>query len=612
MSDSLPINSEPFKSPYKTKEGWPVSKVEEQLLHVCSNLKGGDVNSGELYVKGDYDNPRNGDVKITEGGIETVVDGVSTPKVEYEQLKKYNSSIIPNFTIWGDSISVLTFPASICNVQNREEYRWASELASEFYKRQGFFSQFGYEMEPEVEGNWELLEEGLNLRTWHSTSATAQGNFFPDLAFAAMPLKTNCEIIYSKRAGGGSFEVKDSEGSVILAAVSCDGATEDGIKTATFAVEEGDVPYIETTDDCYISGWSGTVDGREAGATFTIYAAGGRKLTDFTDDEIEFHVDYAPTDLLVMALGANDYGTSVPVAEYMTKLTKLVEYSKQANPYIDIVFVLMNRNSSAESGAMKEMFSSYKSSLVDYSKQNNILLIDIDHQWGGFTVANARGLIVDDVHPTNPEGYRVLSRSIVDPILNMYYTETNPSIGKDDRMSFINNTEEIFDSKTTRHKGLQTEFINQNGFTQGLANLQPIQSGPVGRLPKTADIGEEFFTTDENSKYVCEGESAGDAVWRKSGTSVVFTSSEDFGTIAANGAVQIAVPIPAEFKSKYLPLAISNYQWVVSVTNFGSMSDVFLSQPNLSSNDNVYVRAYNPTAGSKVVGSLTVHLRVFL
>jgi len=75
MNQSYPINNEPFKPPYKSKGVYQISKVESEILHSLDNIKGGNQNGGEIYVKGDYDNPKDGDVVVTERGVETRVGG---------------------------------------------------------------------------------------------------------------------------------------------------------------------------------------------------------------------------------------------------------------------------------------------------------------------------------------------------------------------------------------------------------------------------------------------------------------------------------------------------------------------------------------------------------
>jgi len=529
-----------------------------------------------------------------------------------ENLRGYVSSPDISVLVFGDSITVQQFSnIQGFNVSTAEsELKWVSLLSDYMYTSLGKMPSIGYIPEGAT-GTWTTDQSGLNVNILkNTTNGTAL--FFGALTFKTMPVDMKVKVRYSKRTGGGSFTVK-VDGVDVLPSVSCDGASEDFLETSVFDVPKGKNPVIHATGTCYISDWVGFDPSASTHEKITVLAKGGRKLTDWSNSSLTAHFEALPHRVTIMALGANDYGNAVPLNDFKTKLEFFVSEAKRTDPLTSIVVVLQCRSEWAESGSVKGLFEDYKSYLHTYCSDNAIEIVDIDDLFGGFTAGNSLGYFVDQIHP-NGKGHKAIAAEVISRFTgrvnsSAYMTETKEGYG----LCAVDKRREYFINKRVPRGGITAEQRLSNGNWYKDTIYQAVQSGAKSYVPQGAKLGELYLDTDNSGRrlMMCTNETG--PVFENIGNSVSFVASYDFGTVNAGASAQAAFPIPSNIRDLIVG-NLSDYQWIVSCTNFGSVNDLFLSQVNVSDSTktNVYARLYNPTAANKVVGTVTVRFRVWL
>ena len=260
---------------------------------------------------------------------------------------------------------------------------------------------------------WTATETGINKHLLSSldTSSALQ---ITTVTAEIPTISYKVEIIYSTRSDGGNFEVRESVTNTLLATVNCNGVSADGLKTAELTVSASNSVKIVplTGNKAYVNGWIMKRYPSEASYKIHQLAQGGRKSKDFSDTDLINSVKFETPDLLIWELVANDFsGGDLVSYKQKTELAITTAHSIGA----DVLITATCGNSVSET-------TGYRADWVEWLKATadsfGCAFIDYDEIFGGYTSAQANGLLADTIHPTDL-GHLLMANELIDVVLNI-------------------------------------------------------------------------------------------------------------------------------------------------------------------------------------------------
>jgi hypothetical protein len=356
-----------------------------------------------LQIKGDYQNPVDGDTKILySGDLSRTVDSKSVVGGVYNRnvgLRNFLRKPNPSIHIMGDSIS--EDPNGYIVMGGGD--RWADYVADQLSLRVGRKDYRGVNFRAGGENfdSWDRLNYGINRMTWKSKSTSQPLRmYFDNPMFAPLDIT----LFVSCSPDGGTFKVRQENkvSGAIRATGSSLGNLGD-IVEVKFSIDTDKNLYIcpdSTTAPVYVYGWYGRrtdVTKVNSGCVYNS-SLGGRKLIDFSVDDISKTVSAYDSDLLIMALGANDITALTAWNTFLGKLDAVRDNCISNG--IDMMILIQSRADVGDSNPTYiNHYNTYIANLIDYGIANNCCVVNMDEVMGGYTKANADGLLLDTIHP---------------------------------------------------------------------------------------------------------------------------------------------------------------------------------------------------------------------
>jgi hypothetical protein len=464
----------------------PFSQPAEYLAGMKSNA--------EYIEKGEATRTHNND---------TVRSGVFGQSTGLNRNLKSNP--FPKIHVIGDSIS--EDPNGYIIMGGGD--RWPDYLANQLDVLNGQKNSRGVNFRGAAESfdGWDRLDQGINRLTWKSNLTSDPLRFYFDnpLDFYEDTIVT---LYYVTAPDGGSFTVQRGwtpGAGTVIASGSCNGVAGE-VQTLEFTLKGNVQAYLNIDDvnnPVYVYGWtcrrSSVADVDRA----VVYnsSLGGRKLTEYTDADIDDTVNAYNADLFIMALGANDYASLVDWATYNTKLQYLI--TAVENKGATLAFVIQNRNSAADvEGATKTLFEEYVTNLEAIAVSNNYCCINMDSIWGGYTKAAAKGLLLDTIHP-NSYGHLCIGQVVSNALLGYYYNVSADREGVQGGHLKLGN---VITTDTIVPKDTTTVRTTTPAYQYQSHNLQVGGSCLKAELPFLTSelwVGFQMYVTDENRLYIC-------------------------------------------------------------------------------------------------------------
>jgi len=377
----------------------------------------------------------------------------------------------------------------------------------------GFAQQLGASMEV-MQGNynyqkkevlsflnfatWTSMAQGLNNIIWSSTNSSLPLTVHPSVQTTPNAAYT-VSVIYSKRPDGGNFEIRESVTNTLIATVSCNGTYQEGIRTPYYNIAANNsVKIVPLTDNkAYVYGVSTKLLPTTTSYNYNLFGNAGIRAGDYSDADLVSTVSFDTPDLLIYALLANDYSTGdFPL--FQQKTTLAIDTAKANGS--DVIIVVTCGNSTSESGNFRSVWVAW---LKQIALEKGCVLIDYDEIFGGYTLANANGLMADAVHPTN-SGHLLMANTLVNVVLgvpNPYNTGVKMN-NRDSRQPDLSSVQETSLRKTW---DLDQFFDNAYGMifdnngNKGYRFLSPvIRFTNTSQLPKYAPAGQ-FASVGQNA-----------------------------------------------------------------------------------------------------------------
>jgi len=119
-------------------------------------------------------------------------------------------------------------------------------------------------------------------------------------------------------------------------------------------------------------------------------------------------IDSLRADLLVIALGTNDWQAGVDASVTKSQLATLIARQRaygtndggapKANGEVLLLWPPLPDVTAL--GESHELRYWYRRAMYDVANENNVALLDLEQLWGGYSEANSRGLFADTIHPS--------------------------------------------------------------------------------------------------------------------------------------------------------------------------------------------------------------------
>lgn len=173
-----------------------------------------------------------------------------------------------------------------------------------------------------------------------------------------------------------------------------------------------------TGRDAFILGVEGRI-GASGAFRVSNHGFNGRSLASFgakgtNNDETNTlyglpMLDMTKADLLVMALGINDWQGGGDVAGQKDALRTIIDRQRSAgtnsqggpHPNGDILLVWNAKPSISGLAKDPELWEAYRRAYYEIADEKNVALLDMSKVWPEFTDANGLGLFADTIHPSD-------------------------------------------------------------------------------------------------------------------------------------------------------------------------------------------------------------------
>jgi lysophospholipase L1-like esterase len=307
-------------------------------------------------------------------------------------------------------------------------------------------------------------------------------------------------LYYVTKSGGGMFGVSigDTPSTTYIATGNCEG---NGIaKTLTFTLPANSKAWITPLDiniPVYVYGWTGIRSGVVDSSLVYNSSVGGRRLTDYSDLDLENTIKSYPSDLLIMALGANDYTGHVSINDFRAKLDVLSNIVTTIGKKSVLIILQCRAQVAVDEGVYRTAFEDYRNLLYNYAHEKGYAFLDIDRYLGGWETANDAGIMSDTIHP-NALGHKIIGRVICDQLLGNIPEKKLPLYGENNGTLIDNIKTNLADKTFNYPTGLQAIYNNEleELSLKLLCEEQPFPDN-------LAEVGNEVFDTTRRIKYIC-------------------------------------------------------------------------------------------------------------
>ena len=470
-------------------------------------VMGNEVPNG-LQITGNYHNRSEGDTKILgTGDVSRVVGSLDVVGGIYNRnvgLRNFLRKPNPSIHVMGDSIS--EDPNGYVTMGGGD--RWPDYIANQLALRVGRKDYRGVNFRAGGENfdSWNRLDYGINRMTWKSNpSSQPLRLYFDNPIYIPLDIK----LLVSSAPDGGSFKVRleDKLSGTVLVTGTSAGVLGD-ITEVSFSVNSDKNIYIcpdSTSSPVYVYGWYGRRTGitkKDSGCVYNS-SLGGRRLTDFSDSDIAKTIDAYDADLFVMALGANDITGLVSWDDFLAKLNKVKDSCVSSG--IEILILIHSRADVGDTTtAYINQYNTYIQNLIDYGISNNYCVINMDEVLGGYTKANADGLLLDTVHP-NALGHKSIGMFVSNTLFGAYQTGATPDREGTSNGVVIDNESAIMSNKLASVGGIQYSAATPS-WEEKTYNIQSGGACLKSELPFLGGqlwVGYQMYITDESKLYIC-------------------------------------------------------------------------------------------------------------
>ena len=418
-----------------------------------------------------------------------------------------NSTPYPKIHVLGDSIT--EDPNGYVVMGGGDT--WGDVLANKLDFDAGKKNNRGVNFRAGAEGfdGWDRLAYGINVMTWRSNASSQPLRiYFDNVSDFGEDIEMT--LYYSCAPDGGTFTIKEgwSQGSgSTLAVGNCNGTLGEvkTVKWSQGADSQAWVNIDNPANPVYVYGWVGRRDSVPQGELSYVYnsSLGGRRLTEFSDDDLEATVNAFDADLFIMALGANDYAGDVTWETFNAKLQTLIALIESKGSHMAIV--IQNRAQVADIGGPYEAkFNSYVDGLEGICYDKNYACVNIDTIWGGWASANAKGLLLDSIHP-NSLGHTLIGKAVSEAILKGSYFGDKPD--REGRYSgaIITGKRRLADTVISKG-GASIPTTSPATWKSVFHNVQCGGSCLSTELPFRSNnlwVGFQIYVTDIEQLYIC-------------------------------------------------------------------------------------------------------------
>jgi lysophospholipase L1-like esterase len=129
---------------------------------------------------------------------------------------------------------------------------------------------------------------------------------------------------------------------------------------------------------------------------------------------VNYLADYLPgiltdvqPDLVIVALGTNDYRRAVTPAQYITAMSTLVSSTRAVSPNTGFVFLAPADSNATASTPL----TAFRDALFDFCRDNNHAFYNHHDDWADYDAMNALGVWQDALH-VNAAGARLIAKRI--------------------------------------------------------------------------------------------------------------------------------------------------------------------------------------------------------
>lgn len=122
-------------------------------------------------------------------------------------------------------------------------------------------------------------------------------------------------------------------------------------------------------------------------------------------------IDMIRADMLVIALGVNDWLSGQSVADTKTRLTSLVTRQRESGTNagggaktageVMLAWSPQPNLSTLTPSSGSATWAQFREMFYEVAAEQEVPLLDMGARWTDFTTGNARGLFGDDIHPND-------------------------------------------------------------------------------------------------------------------------------------------------------------------------------------------------------------------
>ncbi len=234
--------------------------------------------------------------------------------------------------------------------------------------------------------------------SWKSTATSSTITFTPQFQTDRL------EVYYARVSGAGTFTVDVGAGT--LATVNTSGATAMLKQTVSATKASNTWTITHSVTGAVFITWLVAYDST-TGRTLVLNGGhSGATTNDFTANGlggswgVQAHFPLLAPDLTIVSLGINDAVGATSPANYLSRLTTIVNSAKATGDVILLSIVPSNAALNANYGTFEPQ---YVAALPALAASLGVAYVDVPWgRWGGsYTAANDLGYIADGIHPNN-------------------------------------------------------------------------------------------------------------------------------------------------------------------------------------------------------------------
>lgn len=453
-----------------------------------ANLRGGKYEGDEVWIKGDWQNPQDGDVVATENGVATIEGGslileslTKNNGVNLETgLKKFKSNPAGKIQVQGDSISETIRPRWLLSFTDDT---WTDLVGNNIYagtgrniQRSGYFSEYADET-----ADWAIETAGINLQRTKSSGTTALCFTQPFLS-ERLIFDANGVVYYSTMPDGGSFDIIETTGSdptsspVVVLNVNTNGAEDNTSKTASFPMLKGRIYWIRPVDanPVYVNAWEcqDVTYTDDAKKIYNVSKAGSG-YHDYTDSLLIENLSVFPYDLLILAMGTNDYRFPKDATFFRQKVELAVNHALSNDKEV-LLMEMCGDSDTVTGGSSEALFKEYHEVLIDVATTTGCAMLSIDEYFGGFAEADSKGLMEDLVHP-GPFGDIEIAKLMTSVLYGEELTHYRPAVQQFTEGVLVDSRKVSFSNLNIEPEGGSAFWVSSFGSTKS----SPVSIGAV-------------------------------------------------------------------------------------------------------------------------------------